>query len=82
MAVVKEAIEDGSCHDRIAEHRTPFADAAVAGEQDRAPFVTAADQLDGELRGIRFKGQITELVNDQELWLGEVREPLVEPSFA
>jgi hypothetical protein len=35
---VKEAIEDGGCHDRIAEHRTPFADAAVAGEQDRAPL--------------------------------------------
>jgi len=34
------------------------------------------------VRGIRFKGQITELVNDQELWLGEVREPLVESSFA
>jgi hypothetical protein len=66
---------------RIAEHRAPLADAAVASEQDRTPFVPAADQLEKEVRGIGFKGQVTELVNDQELWLGEMREPLLEPAF-
>jgi hypothetical protein len=65
--VVKEAIEDRGCHHGIAEHRAPLADAAVAGEQDRALFVMAADQLEKEVRGIGFKGQITELINDQEL---------------
>ncbi len=48
---------------------------SVATEQHsyRTPFVPAANQLEKEVRGIGFKGQVTELVNDQELWLGEMR---------
>lgn len=34
------------------------------------------------MRGIGFKGQIPELVDDQELWLGKLRESLLEPPFA
>ncbi len=32
--------------------------------------------------GIGLKGQIAEFVDDQELWLGKLREPLVKPAFA
>ena len=60
MAVVKEAIEDRGCHHGIAEHRTPVADAAIAGEQDCALLVPAADQLEEEVRGVGFKRQIAE----------------------
>jgi hypothetical protein len=82
VAVVKEAIEDRGGHHRIAEHRAPLADTAVASEQDGALFVAAADQLEKEVRGVGLKRQIAELVDDQELWLGEVCEPFLEPAFA
>jgi hypothetical protein len=81
VAVVKEAIEDRGCHHGIAEHRTAVADAAIAGEQDCALLVPAADQLEEEVRGVGFKRQIAEFVDDQELGLGKVREPLLEPTF-
>src|SRR5207249_3555048 len=81
MAVVKEAIEDRGCHHGIAEHRTPVTDATIAGEQDCSLLVPAADQLEEETRGVRFKRQIAEFVDDQELGFGKVREPLLEPTF-
>jgi hypothetical protein len=34
------------------------------------------------MRRVRFEWQIAELIDDQKLWLGEVREPLLEPAFA
>jgi hypothetical protein len=34
------------------------------------------------MRGIGFKGQIPEFVDDQELSLGKLRESLLEPTFA
>lgn len=46
MAVVKEPIEDGGCHHRIAEYGSPLTDATVAGEQDRALLVAAVHELE------------------------------------
>jgi hypothetical protein len=34
------------------------------------------------MRGIGLKGQISEFVDDQEFWLGKLREPLLEPALA
>jgi hypothetical protein len=45
-------------------------------------LVTAANELEEQMRGIGLKGQISELVDDQELWLGKLREPLLEPALA
>src|SRR5258708_34370972 len=67
---------------RRSLYRAPLANAVVAGEQDCAPLVPATDQLEEEVRGVGLKGQITELINDQELWFGEVRQPLLKPAFA
>ena len=32
--------------------------------------------------GVGLEGQISEFVDDQELWFGKMREPLLEPAFA
>jgi hypothetical protein len=31
------------------------------------------------VRGIGLEGQIAELVHDEELWLGKMAQPLLEP---
>jgi hypothetical protein len=53
--VVKEAIENRTRHHRIAEHRPPLADAAIAAEQDRTSLtgLRVVRELDRivELRG-------------------------------
>ena len=55
VAVVKKAIEDGGCYDGIAEHGTPFADAAVTGEEDRTFLIAAADKLEEQMCCLRLE---------------------------
>src|SRR5919108_3078327 len=43
VAVMEEAVEDSSCHDGIAEHGSPLADRAIAGDQHAAALVTTRD---------------------------------------
>jgi hypothetical protein len=64
---------------RITEHGAPLADRAVAGEEQTAALVAARDELEEEMGGIGLKGQIAELVDDQQLRFGEEAEPLLEP---
>src|SRR5207248_44650 len=78
MAVVEQAVEDGSRHDRIAEDGAPFANRAVGGDQHAAAFVTARHQLEEEMRRVWFERQIAEFVDDQELGFGEEAEALFE----
>jgi hypothetical protein len=78
MAVMKQAIEDRGRDHGIAEHVPPFADRSIGRDQNAAPFVTAADQLEEQMRRFRLEREITQLVDDQQLGLGEVGDPLVE----
>lgn len=82
MTVVQQTIKDRGGNHGVAEDRAPLADTAVAGQQDRASLIATANELEEQMRGIGFKGQIPELVDDQELWLGKLRESLLEPPFA
>ena len=58
VAVVKQAVEDGGGHDRIAEDLAPFADGAVAGDEQAAAFVAARHELEEEVRGVRLERQV------------------------
>lgn len=49
--------------------KTELADAAVAGQQDRASLIATANEPEQQIRGIEFKGQISELIDDQKLCL-------------
>ena len=81
MTVVKQAVENGGGHDGIAKHGAPLADAAIAGEQDCTALVTAADKLKEEMRGVRFKRQVSEFVEDEQLWLAVGDQPVLEPAL-
>ncbi len=41
LAVVQEAVEDRGCDDGVAEHGAPFADRAVAGDEQAAALARA-----------------------------------------
>jgi hypothetical protein len=79
MAMVQEAVEDGGGYHRIPEDLAPFAYTAIAGHQEAAPLIAPRDELEEEMRGVGLEGQIAELIDDQELRLGEVAQPLLDP---
>ena len=79
MAMVQEAVEDGSGHHRIPEYLAPFAYTAIAGHQQAALLIAPRNQLEEEVCGIGLERQIAELVHDEELGLREMAQPLLEP---
>jgi hypothetical protein len=48
--VMQQTIKDGRGDDRIAEDRTPFAVALVGSENDAAPLIAGADELEEDRR--------------------------------
>ena len=82
VAVVKEPVEDGRGNDGITEYVAPFADRAVGGDQHGTPLIAPADQLEEQVGGIRLKGQIAELVHDQQLGLGIMAQTFLKPPVA
>src|SRR3712207_8813243 len=66
MAVVEQTVEDRGRDHGIVEDRAPLAHATVAGHQDAAPLVAAADQGEEQVRGVRLERQGAELVHDQQ----------------
>ena len=47
--MMQQPIEDGRADDRIAEDRTPLAIALVGSENDAAPLITGADELEEDV---------------------------------
>ena len=45
-AVVEDAVEDGSGEHVVAEDLAPLSEGLVAGDEQRAAFVAAADELE------------------------------------
>lgn len=44
-----QAVEECRCHFGIAEHRRPFTEGEVCGDDDRGALVEPADQVEEEL---------------------------------
>ena len=74
-----EAIEQRCGHFRIAEDARPFAEGEICRDDDRRAFVEAADGVEQQLPANLGEGQITELVEDDEV---EAGEEVGEPSLA
>jgi site-specific DNA recombinase len=66
VAVVQQPVEDGGGQDVVGEHAAPFGEGLVAGEDHRAAFVAAADQLEDHVRGGPVEWQVTDLVEDED----------------
>src|ERR1700761_2775510 len=64
--MMQQAVEDRSGDDRIAEDRTPFAVTLIGSENDAAPFVSSADELEENGRAQIVQRQISHLVDDED----------------
>jgi hypothetical protein len=84
--VMQESVQSGTGQDWIVgKDLTPLTEGLVRGNNSGdAFFVTLGDDLKkhGSLTGI--KGQVTDFINDKQLWLGEhfhgVRQPVLSKS--
>ena len=65
--MVGEPVEERGGHLRIAEHRGPFAEGEVGGDDDRGLLVKAADQVEQELTAGLGERQVAELVQSDEV---------------
>ena len=81
MAVVQEAIKDGGGDHLVAEDLAPLRDHLVCREQDAAAFVATRDELEEEVRAALLEGQIAQLVDDEELRLGEEADLIGETAL-
>src|SRR5262249_19216791 len=62
----------------VPEDLAPRPEALVARDDDRAALVASADELEEEVGALAIDRDVADLVDDQDLRLGEQFEPLVE----
>ena len=67
MGVVDEAVEDGVGVGRIADHRVPFVDRELAGEDGRAAAVAFLEDLEEIVAGGGVERLEAPIVEDEEL---------------
>ena len=67
VAVMGEPVEQSCRHFWIAEHAWPFSEGEVGRHDDGRAFVQSADQMEEKLAAGLGEGQITELVQDDEV---------------
>ena len=64
--MVDEPVDHGGGDYVVAEDLTPAAEGFVAGHDQRGAFVTAADELEEQVGGLGFEGDVADLVDDQQ----------------
>ena len=74
-----ETVEQCGRHLRIAEDAWPFTECKIGRDDDRGSLVEAADHVEQQLSSGLGEGQITELVEDDEV---EARQIIGEPALA
>ena len=78
MAVVQEAVEDGSGKHLLPEDGAPLRDGLIRGDERAAPLVAPRDELEEEVRAALLEWQVPELIHDKEFRLGEEGQLVVE----
>jgi len=78
---VKDPIQDGRCDDPVAKDLVPLAEAYVLGQDQRPLFVAPRDELEEQTGAVAVDGDVSDLVNDQELGLAVKLEPLLDAFF-
>jgi hypothetical protein len=75
---MQKPVEDRGGEDLVAEDGAPLRHDLVRGEEQAAPFVPAGDELEKEMGAAPFKGEIPELVDDQQFRLAVKHQALGE----
>ncbi len=61
VGVVDEPVHPGGSDDVVAEDLTPPAEAFVAGHDQGGAFIPGGDELEEEVRGFGFEGDVADL---------------------
>ena len=64
--MVDEPVDHGGGHDVVAEHFAPAAELLVGGDDQRGSFVAGGDELEEQVRGFGFEGDVADLVDDEQ----------------
>ena len=70
VRAVGEPIDDGFGHPGVGEHLGPLAERQVGGHDQRPAFVQFGEDLEDELGGAVWQGEIAELVEADDLGAG------------
>jgi hypothetical protein len=62
---VDEAVDHGCGDDVVAEDLAPAAERFVGGHDEAGPFVAAGHQLEEQVGGFGFEGDVADLVDDE-----------------
>ena len=77
-----EAVNGGECHGGIGEHLSPLAEGLVGGDHQGATLVACADEFE-ENRGFGLiLGDVSEVVEDQQVEFVELGDGGLEGEFA
>jgi hypothetical protein len=64
--VVDEPVDHGGGDDGVAEDFAPSSEGFVGGDDDGGPFVAGGDELEEQVGGFGFEGDLADFVDDQE----------------
>lgn len=76
--VMQQPVEQRRGDHAIAEHLTPFAEAAIGRQDDRAALVAGVDELEEQSAA---DGQVTDLVDDEQVVAGKEAHELRQVAF-
>ena len=72
VAVVQEPVQHRGRHDGIPQHLSPGTYGLVAGDDQASLLISPADQVEQEVSPGTGQGQITQLIQDQQVVPSEV----------
>ncbi|BCO45856.1 hypothetical protein MINTM002_15300 [Mycobacterium intracellulare] len=64
--MVDDAVDHGRGYHLISEHITPAGEGQVGGQDQRGVLEAAGDQLEEQVRGVLFEGDVADLVDDEQ----------------
>ena len=79
--VVGEPVKQSAGEPLGAEHVGPLVEGQVGGDQDGAPFVALAEDLEEEFRTGGGEGDEAQLVDDEKPELGQIPLQVEQPSL-
>jgi hypothetical protein len=80
FCVVHEPVDRGGGDDVVAEHFAPAAEGLVAGDDQGGAFVAGGHQLEDQVGGFGFEGDVADLVDDEQRVAADPDEFLLEAS--
>src|SRR4051812_6001461 len=75
---MQDAVEDRRGEHVVSEDLAPEAEGLIAGDEQRSTLVAAADELEDEIGAVATEGQISELVDNEQLGSAEPLQLLIE----